>query len=171
MASSNVFAMALGGVLLALGGYYVGARSDTTIKSSPSKPVYGTPVDFARAIEELRASFSEDAVTTAEDQLKTHGFSPNAHLPGMPYDRPLLLAGSHLRVVHCVGFPHSVVIYPHSTEDVVKIVNVARKYRMPIVPYSGGTSLEGHFAGVRHPRLPHITPCHHLLNISFVLPL
>ncbi len=41
------------------------------------------------------------------------------------------------------------MVYPNSTEDVVKIVNVARKYRMPIVPYSGGTSLEGHFAGVR----------------------
>ncbi|KAH9978352.1 FAD-linked oxidase-like protein [Russula compacta] len=124
-ASSNVLALALGGVLLGLGGYYVGARSDTTIKSAPSKPVYGTPDDFARAIEELKASFSEDAVTTAEDQLNTHGFSPYAHLPGCP---------------------HSVVVYPHSTEDVVKIVNVARKYRMPIVPYSGGTSLEGHFA-------------------------
>lgn len=51
----------------------------------------------------------------------------------------------------CVGYPHSVVVYPDSTEDVVKIVNVARKYRMPVIPYSGGTSLEGHFAGVRNP--------------------
>ena len=31
----------------------------------------------------------------------------------------------------------------------MKIVNVARKYRMPVIPYSGGTSLEGHFTGVR----------------------
>lgn len=52
--------------------------------------------------------------------------------------------------VFWIGFPHSVVVYPDSTEDVVKIVNVARKYRMPIIPYSGGTSLEGHFAGVRN---------------------
>ena len=41
------------------------------------------------------------------------------------------------------------MVYPTSTEDVVKIVNVARKYRMPVIPYAGGTSLEGHFAGVR----------------------
>lgn len=33
----------------------------------------------------------------------------------------------------------------------MKIINVARKYRMPVIPYSGGTSLEGHFAGVRNP--------------------
>jgi FAD/FMN-containing dehydrogenase len=34
-----------------------------------------------------------------------------------------------------------------STEDVVKVVNVARKWRMPVTAYSGGTSLEGHFGG------------------------
>ncbi|KAH9934931.1 FAD-linked oxidase-like protein [Fomitopsis serialis] len=43
--------------------------------------------------------------------------------------------------------PHSVAVRPQSTEDVVKIVNIARKYRVPIVPYSGATSLEGHFSG------------------------
>jgi D-lactate dehydrogenase (cytochrome) len=62
------------------------------------------------------------------------------------------------------------VVYPDTTEDVVKIVNVARKYRMPIIPYSGGTSLEGHFAGVRS-HLPHTLPYGHFLNTSFVLPL
>ncbi|KAI9452798.1 FAD-binding domain-containing protein [Lactarius psammicola] len=93
---------------------------------SPLKPIYGTPEDFARAIEELRASFAGEAVTTAPEQLTAHGFSPNYHHPGLP---------------------HSVVVYPTSTEDVVKIVNIARKYRMPVIPYAGGTSLEGHFAG------------------------
>ena len=38
-------------------------------------------------------------------------------------------------------------MYPLSTEDVVKIVNVAKMYKMPIIPYSGGTSLEGHTRG------------------------
>lgn len=36
----------------------------------------------------------------------------------------------------------------YSTDDVVKVVKVSRKYRIPITPYSGGTSLEGHFGGV-----------------------
>lgn len=36
----------------------------------------------------------------------------------------------------------------------MKIVNISRKYRMPIVPYSGGTSLEGHNRGVR-PAISH----------------
>lgn len=86
--SRNAPALALGGFLLGL-GYYMGARSDefsatetASTRQPPLKPVYGTPEDFARAIEELKASFVEDAVTTALDQLVAHGFSPNSHHPG-----------------------------------------------------------------------------------------
>jgi|SRR5712672_4806741 len=82
--SSNAFVLALGSVVLGLGGYYLGARSNTTpAPNSPSsKPVYGTPDDFARAIEELKSLFSEGVVTTERDQLEAHGFSPNSHHPG-----------------------------------------------------------------------------------------
>ena len=157
MTSSNIFVLAigLGSVVLGLGGYYVGARSNhhTPVESprSPSKPVYGTPEDFARAIQELKSLFSEETATTAEDQLDAHGFSPSVYHPGelvIRHCHKQYSIGCHSRV-YLVGCPHSVVIYPHSTEDVVKIINVARKYRMPVIPYSGGTSLEGHFAGVR----------------------
>ncbi|KAJ9112235.1 hypothetical protein QFC22_006319 [Naganishia vaughanmartiniae] len=37
-----------------------------------------------------------------------------------------------------------VVVYVESTEDVVKVVKLANQYRVPVVPFSGGTSLEGH---------------------------
>lgn len=30
----------------------------------------------------------------------------------------------------------------------MRIVDIARKYRVPVTPYSGATSLEGHFSGV-----------------------
>lgn len=43
---------------------------------------------------------------------------------------------------------HTVVVHPESTEDVVKIVKIAAKYKMPVTPYSGGTSLEGNFRAV-----------------------
>lgn len=45
--------------------------------------------------------------------------------------------------------PHGVVAYPESTDDVVRIVKIASKFRMPITPYSGATNLEGHTRGVR----------------------
>lgn len=44
---------------------------------------------------------------------------------------------------------HSVVVYPETTEDVARIVKIAVKYKMPLTPYSGGTSLEGNFGAVR----------------------
>ena len=47
-----------------------------------------------------------------------------------------------------LGINHSVVVYPENTNDVVKIVKIANKYRMPIVPYAGATSLEGQYRGV-----------------------
>jgi hypothetical protein len=43
----------------------------------------------------------------------------------------------------------SVVVYPASTEDVVKIVRIATTYKVPITVYSGATSLEGHYRAVR----------------------
>jgi D-lactate dehydrogenase (cytochrome) len=154
--SSNVGALrlALGSVVLALGGYYVGAHSNhVESPGSPSKPVYGSPEDFARAIQELKTLLSDETVTTAEDQLEAHGFSPNMYHPG---EQVILHCGrgrysslADICRIYRVGCPHSVVVYPHSTEDVVKIINVARKYRMPVIPYAGGTSLEGHFVGVR----------------------
>lgn len=80
--SSNVFALVLGSVALGLGGYYVGVRR--AIEPSPPKPVYGTPDDFAHAIEDLKTLFSKDMVTTDKDQLEAHGFSPNVYHPGTP---------------------------------------------------------------------------------------
>ncbi|KAH9925357.1 uncharacterized protein BXZ73DRAFT_49969 [Epithele typhae] len=87
---------------------------------------YGSAEDFRRAIAELRTFFpeDEDAVSTDPAHLEEHGYSENDYLPG--------------------SWP-SVVVYPSSTEDVVKIVKTAVKYKMPVIPYSGATSLEGHY--------------------------
>lgn len=49
-----------------------------------------------------------------------------------------------------IEMAHSVVVYPESTEDVVEIVKIAVKYKIPITPYSGATALEGQYRGVRH---------------------
>lgn len=78
--SSNIFALALGSLALGLGGYYVGVRRSA--ETPPPKPVYGTPEDFAHAIEELKTLFSEGTVVTDGDQLEAHGFSSHAHHPG-----------------------------------------------------------------------------------------
>ncbi|KAJ7020023.1 FAD-linked oxidase-like protein [Mycena alexandri] len=90
-------------------------------------PKYGTAEDFKLAIEELKDALPrEGGVSTVQADLVIHGESPYHH-----HD--------------CVD--HSVVVYPESTEDVVKVVKIANKYKMPVVPYSGATSLEGQVGG------------------------
>jgi len=89
---------------------------------------YASPSEAKKAIEELKSMFPDKGrVMTEQETLETYGYSPNSY--------------------HHAA-PHSVVVRVFSTEDVVKVVNVAKKWRMPITAYSGGTSLEGHFGGV-----------------------
>ncbi len=40
------------------------------------------------------------------------------------------------------SFPN-VIILPESTEDVSAVVKICSKYKVPIIPFGGGTSLEG----------------------------
>lgn len=89
---------------------------------------YGSHEDVQKAIEELRTAIPrENAVNTDPQVLQLYGSSDKSYHPTAP---------------------HSVVVHPHSTEEVVAVVNIARRYKVPIVPYSGATSLEGHFSGV-----------------------
>ncbi|KAH7909134.1 D-lactate dehydrogenase cytochrome oxidoreductase [Hygrophoropsis aurantiaca] len=97
-------------------------KADSSFEST-----YGSSEDIQKAIKELREFFPHDGqVQTNEDVLLLHGSSENSYHPSSP---------------------HSVVVQANSTEDVVKTVNISRKYRVPITAYSGATSLEGHFSG------------------------
>ncbi|KDR83282.1 hypothetical protein GALMADRAFT_206873 [Galerina marginata CBS 339.88] len=131
-------ASALGGFELAQSPFFISndesrrsaGGSESRYSYSTRTPRYGGPEDLQKAIQELKAALTEDKdegkVSTDPDDLHDHGFSPNDHYPGMS---------------------HGVVIYPESTEDVVKVVKIATKYRIPITAYGGGTNLEGHCRG------------------------
>ncbi|GBE86673.1 D-lactate dehydrogenase [cytochrome], mitochondrial [Sparassis crispa] len=98
-----------------------------TLPQHPNASQYASKEEVQMAISELREALPQDeAVTTDQDTLKLYGHSENSYHPTSP---------------------HSVVVHVQSTDEVVKVVNIARKYRVPIVPYSGATSLEGHFSG------------------------
>ncbi|KIY43337.1 D-lactate dehydrogenase cytochrome oxidoreductase [Fistulina hepatica ATCC 64428] len=96
-------------------------------KEKDAVPKYGDRDAVRRVIVELRYALpGENRVLTDPAVLKSYGSSDNSYHPSSP---------------------HSVVVRPTSTEDVVRIVEISRQYRVPIVPYSGATSLEGHFSG------------------------
>lgn len=91
---------------------------------------YGSQKDIQAAIAELRTVLpDENAVMTEASVLQTYGYSENSYHPSAP---------------------HSVVLRVKSTEEVSAVVKIANKYKIPITAYGGGTSLEGHFSGVRN---------------------
>ncbi|GFF22073.1 D-lactate dehydrogenase [cytochrome], mitochondrial [Aspergillus udagawae] len=113
-------------VLAASIGYAYAATSRPSRLESSKKPRYGTAKDFEKAIAELRITLGDDAISTDEDELQQHGYSEWSS-------------------VNADRLPVAVA-YPTCTEDVVKIAKVCHKYRMPMVPYSGGSSLEANFS-------------------------
>jgi D-lactate dehydrogenase (cytochrome) len=44
--------------------------------------------------------------------------------------------------------PPDLVATPHTTDEVVALVNLAREYHVPVIPHGAGSSLEGHLAAV-----------------------
>ncbi|KAG8708823.1 hypothetical protein FRC08_018698, partial [Ceratobasidium sp. 394] len=73
-------------------------RSSYQRRTTELPDKYGSEEDFRRGIAELRAHFTEPGTfTTDPDALYEHGFSLNSY--------------HH-------GAPHSVVVYPHNTDDV-----------------------------------------------------
>lgn len=113
--------------------------------SKPDTPQFGSTHDIQNAISDLKTTFGPGSkVSTHPDDLHDHGFSPNDHHPGESWGKFCMISDW----IYFAGMDHSVVVYPESTDDVVKIVNIATKYRIPITAYSGATSLEGHYRGV-----------------------
>ncbi|OOF98625.1 hypothetical protein ASPCADRAFT_204397 [Aspergillus carbonarius ITEM 5010] len=107
-------------------GYAYAVTSRPSQPQNLKEPQYGSAKDFEKAIAELRATLGDDAVSTDEDDLQQHGFSEWSSVNA---DRlPVAIA------------------YPTNTDDVAQIAKICHRYKMPMVPYSGGSSLEANFS-------------------------
>ncbi|KAK4703900.1 hypothetical protein P7C70_g2311, partial [Phenoliferia sp. Uapishka_3] len=82
-----------------------------------------TQEDFNKAMEEIRELLPQDNWSQDKETLLAYGLNEWSYhdLSGLP----------------------GAVLMPRSTEDVSRIVKIAAKHSIPIIPYSGGTSLEG----------------------------
>ncbi|KAI8081570.1 uncharacterized protein BX664DRAFT_366861 [Halteromyces radiatus] len=78
-----------------------------------------------QAFHRLQQVLPPEHVTVDEEILQNHGYSSNSY--------------------HNEGSPN-IVVFPRNTEEVVELVKIANEFSIPIIPFSGGTSLEGHFA-------------------------
>lgn len=107
--------------------------SSSTPLSKISPPVYATNEELSQAIKEIEKCLPIGSVKSSKVELDAHtdnGFNTHKPLPGQT---PLY------------------IVYPNSTEEVSQVMKVVHKYNVPVVPYCGGTSLEGHFFSTRQP--------------------
>ncbi|KDN41676.1 hypothetical protein K437DRAFT_258163 [Tilletiaria anomala UBC 951] len=137
---SNPLLVALisGGAALAAGYLLFSPSSQPKHSASAAEPTSsatnddGGPVtashpayNFDAAIKELQSFLPEDRLSFEESERETHGHSSWSYHP------------SH---------PHAAVVYPIDVSEVVRIVKIAGKHKVPLVPYAGGTSLEAHYS-------------------------
>lgn len=105
--------------------------SSTTKLENLDTPKYSTKEELETAIGEIKKAVGEDRVTRSPAEITGHtdnGFTPH---PPKPHEKP------------------EYIVYAYSTDEVSKIMKVAHKYSVPVVPYSGGSSLEGHTFSTR----------------------
>lgn len=72
--------------------------------------------------QELLKFLQKEQVTANETVRRNHGQDESYHTPALP----------------------DLVVFPHTAEEVSKILQLANQYEVPVIPFGAGSSLEGH---------------------------
>ncbi|SPO04326.1 probable proteins containing the FAD binding domain [Cephalotrichum gorgonifer] len=94
--------------------------------SSAQATSYATESATQEGLDEIRRELGQDAVSTDVDDLEEHGFS-------------------EWSTSNTTARPRAVV-RPSSTEEVSAIAKICTKYKIPMVPFGAGSSVEGNFS-------------------------
>nr|XP_024357601.1 D-lactate dehydrogenase [cytochrome], mitochondrial-like isoform X2 [Physcomitrium patens] len=78
---------------------------------------------ISRLLAELKAVCDEDRVVVGVEERTFHAKPWHSHF--------------------AVKAIPDIVVYPKSQEEVVAVVNACAKYKVPMIPFAGGTSMEG----------------------------
>lgn len=130
---------------LLVGGYFylseITPNTLSTLKLEQlTSPLYANETQLKKAIEEVRTVFSagdiegqgvDTFVKSTDEEISSHADTYfNSYHPETN-EKPYY------------------VIYPRLTEEVSQIMKILHTYRVPVVPISGKSSLEGHFVHTR----------------------
>ncbi|CAG8308014.1 unnamed protein product [Penicillium salamii] len=126
-------------VFFSTGAYYLGSLKPAALPSSSTTPL--SEVDAPKhnvSASNLQAAWADfiailgsENVSTAAGDLESHSGSDWSSYSAKANEKPFL------------------ILYPSTTEEVSQIMKVCHQRVIPVTPYSGGTSLEGHFASTR----------------------
>ncbi|KFH43560.1 D-lactate dehydrogenase [cytochrome]-like protein [Hapsidospora chrysogenum ATCC 11550] len=99
----------------------------TSLLAAGRKRRYATVEEMENAVRQIaREIGDDDAISTDPEDLRAHGYSEWSTVN--PETLPVAVA------------------YPRSTEQVSTIARICHEHRVPIIAYSGGSSLEGNFS-------------------------
>lgn len=119
--------------------YWLGSRTpqqlpstSTTSLAAAQPPQHDTRKSVLQAAwVDFGLIVGKENVSTSDDDCKAHSGSEWSSYTTKPEEVPFA------------------IVYPASTEEVSKIMQVCHKRKIPVTALSGGTSLEGHFAPTR----------------------
>lgn len=105
------------------------ASASLVVEPDP-RAAFKPPIEkqYPGVFRDLVAKLGEDRVTLDEDELEQRGKEMSGYAtPSNP----------------------QVVVFPETTEHVSDIMRIAYSRKIPVIPYTAGTSLEGHTVAVR----------------------
>ncbi|KAK0392552.1 hypothetical protein NLU13_2047 [Sarocladium strictum] len=90
------------------------------------RDMYADNKTMLKAVEDIRSSLGEAAVSQDQGDLDSHGYSETSSCNTTA--RPVA------------------IVRPKSTEEVSRIAEICSKHKVPMVPYGAGSSVEGNFS-------------------------
>lgn len=104
---------------------YADAATTMKVGYSSNKPL-SPCTNIFKAVGEIRERLGTDGVSVDKDDLEDHGFSEWS------------TSNTEVRPI--------AIVHPKTTEDVSAIAKICTKYKVPMVPYGAGSSVEGNFS-------------------------
>ncbi|KAI4684805.1 uncharacterized protein J4E88_004246 [Alternaria novae-zelandiae] len=138
-ARGQFFATVFACLMTASIGYYYGQMMPPITDTSSTAPLetFNPPkhniseANMEAAWTDFRDIVGKENLTLDPNDLESHSGSSWSSHPSQPGDVPFC------------------VVKPGSTQEVSAIMKVCHERKIPVTPYSGGTSLEGHFAATK----------------------
>ncbi|PYH88734.1 FAD-binding domain-containing protein [Aspergillus ellipticus CBS 707.79] len=121
------------------GAYFLGSLKPAEFPTSSTTSLLDvehvrhniSPSNLQAAWADFVEILGKDNVSTENADLEMHSGSDWSSYARKENERPFL------------------VLYPSTTEEVSLVMKICHQRMIPVTPYSGGTSLEGHFAPTR----------------------